>query len=387
MKFEKQQVYYVVLAFVVCFAIMSYWNTGAGILQKIYNAAFPFLIGAAIAYVVNIVMSVYENLYTRIVKVAWLLKVKRAISMILAYLTFILSIVWLFSIVLPDLISSLSALSKIDPTAVSTFISELGENKLISQLLQYVGKDADLSATLTSYGQQILQQVLAVLTNVLISVTTIASTVLNVFVSLIFSFYVLANKEQLGRQFTLLTDTYLGRFAKNVHYFVDILHQRFHGFFVSQTLEAIILGSLTAIGMTLFKMPFAATIGVLVAFTALIPVVGAYIGVTIGFILIATQSVNQAVAFVIFLVILQQFEGNLIYPRVVGGSIGLPGMWVLLAITLGATLWGVGGMLIAVPLTATIYQVIKDNVHKRQLSQKNSKSISKANLRAEVEED
>lgn len=386
MKFEKQQVYYVVTAFVLCFAIMSYWDVGAVILQKIYNAAFPFLIGAAIAYVVNIVMSAYEKLYTRFVKSAMLLKFKRAVSMILAYLTFVLAIVWLFSIVIPDLISSLSKLSKIDPAQVSAFINSLGQNKVVSQILQYLGNDAELSATLTSYGQQILQQVLAVLTNVLISVTTIASTVLNVFVSLIFSFYVLANKEQLGRQFNLLTDTYLGKFAKNVHYFVDILHQRFHGFFVSQTLEAIILGTLTALGMTLFKMPYAATIGVLVAFTALIPVVGAYIGVAIGFILIATQSVNQALAFVIFLVILQQFEGNLIYPRVVGGSIGLPGMWVLLAITLGATLWGVGGMLIAVPLTATLYQVIKDHVYKRQHLQEKQEAEDKANPSGEVEE-
>lgn len=144
------------------------------------------------------------------------------------------------------------------------------------------------------------------------------------------------------------------------------MHQRFHGFFVGQTLEAMILGSLTAAGMFLFNFPYAATIGILVAFTALIPVIGAYIGATIGFILIATQSVSQAFLFLVYLIVLQQFEGNVIYPRVVGGSIGLPGMWVLMAITIGGALWGILGMLVAVPLAASLYQIIKDNVAKRQ---------------------
>ncbi|WP_031239182.1 AI-2E family transporter, partial [Streptococcus iniae] len=112
------------------------------------------------------------------------------------------------------------------------------------------------------------------------------------------------------------------------------------------------------------------TISILVAFTALIPVVGAYIGVTVGFVLIMTQSFSQAVLFVIFIVVLQQFEGNLIYPRVVGGSIGLPAMWVLLAITIGASLKGIVGMIISVPLAATLYQMLKDDIAKRQAIEK-----------------
>ncbi|BAQ51302.1 permease [Streptococcus pyogenes] len=133
----------------------------------------------------------------------------------------------------------------------------------------------------------------------------------------------------------------------------------------------MILGSLTASGMFILRLPFAGTIGVLVAFTALIPVIGASIGAAIGFILIMTQSMSQAIIFIIFLIILQQIEGNFIYPKVVGGSIGLPAMWVLMAITIGASLKGIVGMIIAVPLAATLYQVIKDNIQKRQAIQKN----------------
>ena len=232
-------------------------------------------------------------------------------------------------------------------------------------MINYVGSDKEIVSQITNFGQQILKQVLTALMSLMTSVTSIAQTFINVFMSVIFSFYVLGNKEKLGRQFNLLIDTFAGKYAKKMHYVIGILHKRFHGFIVGQTLEAMILGTLTAIGMMILSFPYASTIGVLVAFTALIPVIGAYIGVTIGFFLIVTQSVPQAVAFVIFMIILQQFEGNLIYPRVVGGSIGLPGMWVLVAITIGGSLYGFLGMLMAVPIAASIYQIIKDQVAKR----------------------
>ena len=374
MKFEKKQVYYVVIAFTLCFAIQAYWSSGAQLLNTFYTASFPFLMGAGLAYIINIVMSAYEKLYVRLFKNTWLIKLKRSISMILAYLTFTVIIIWIFSIVLPDLIKSLSFLMTIDTKQITKLINELGDNKLVAQALEYLGAGNDLATTIQKYSQQVLKQVLTVLTSLLTSVTTLASTILNLFISLVFSIYVLASKEKLGHQFNLLIDTYLGKFAKTVHYVIGILHQRFHGFFVGQTMEAIILGTLTATGMFIFKLPYAATIGVLVAFTALIPVVGAYIGLCIGFILIATQSITKAIFFVIYLIILQQFEGNLIYPRVVGNSSGLPGMWVLLAITVGGSLWGVLGMLIAVPLSASIYQIIKDHVHKRQTLKVNTKN-------------
>ena len=374
MKFEKKQVYYVVIAFTLCFAIQAYWSSGAQLLNTFYTASFPFLMGAGLAYIINIVMSAYEKLYARLFKNTWLIKLKRSISMILAYLTFTVIIIWIFSIVLPDLIKSLSSLMTIDTKQITKLINELGDNKLVAQALEYLGAGNDLATTIQKYSQQVLKQVLTVLTSLLTSVTTLASTILNLFISLVFSIYVLASKEKLGHQFNLLIDTYLGKFAKTVHYVIGILHQRFHVFFVGQTMEAIILGTLTATGMFIFKLPYAATIGVLVAFTALIPVVGAYIGLCIGFILIATQSITKAIFFVIYLIILQQFEGNLIYPRVVGNSSGLPGMWVLLAITVGGSLWGVLGMLIAVPLSASIYQIIKDHVHKRQTLKVNTKN-------------
>ena len=367
MRFGKKQVYYLLALFILFLAVLNYWDAAASIVSTVFKAAQPFLIGAAVAYVVNIVMSLYEIGYDWLFKnVAFMKGLKRPLSMILAYTTFVVVIIWLFSIILPDLIASISSLMNIDTSIIKKLIKEINQNPHIARVINYVGSDKEIVSQITNFGQQILKQVLTALMSLMTSVTSIAQTFINVFMSVIFSFYVLGNKEKLGRQFNLLIDTFAGKYAKKMHYVIGILHKRFHGFIVGQTLEAMILGTLTAIGMMILSFPYASTIGVLVAFTALIPVIGAYIGVTIGFFLIVTQSVPQAVAFVIFMIILQQFEGNLIYPRVVGCSIGLPGMWVLVAITIGGSLYGFLGMLMAVPIAASIYQIIKDQVAKRQ---------------------
>ena len=367
MRFGKKQVYYLLALFILFLAVLNYWDAAASIVSTVFKAAQPFLIGAAVAYVVNIVMSLYEIGYDWLFKnVAFMKGLKRPLSMILAYTTFVVVIIWLFSIILPDLIASISSLMNIDTSIIKKLIKEINQNPHIARVINYVGSDKEIVSQITNFGQQILKQVLTALMSLMTSVTSIAQTFINVFMSVIFSFYVLGNKEKLGRQFNLFIDTFAGKYAKKMHYVIGILHKRFHGFIVGQTLEAMILGTLTAIGMIILSFPYASTIGVLVAFTALIPVIGAYIGVTIGFFLIVTQSVPQAVAFVIFMIILQQFEGNLIYPRVVGGSIGLPGMWVLVAITIGGSLYGFLGMLMAVPIAASIYQIIKDQVAKRQ---------------------
>ena len=367
MRFGKKQVYYLLALFILFLAVLNYWDAAASIVSTVFKAAQPFLIGAAVAYVVNIVMSLYEIGYDWLFKnVAFMKGLKRPLSMILAYTTFVVVIIWLFSIILPDLIASISSLMNIDTSIIKKLIKEINQNPHIARVINYVGSDKEIVSQITNFGQQILKQVLTALMSLMTSVTSIAQTFINVFMSVIFSFYVLGNKEKLGRQFNLLIDTFAGKYAKKMHYVIGILHKRFHGFIVGQTLEAMILGTLTAIGMMILSFPYASTIGVLVAFTALIPVIGAYIDVTIGFFLIVTQSVPQAVAFVIFMIILQQFEGNLIYPRVVGGSIGLPGMWVLVAITIGGSLYGFLGMLMAVPIAASIYQIIKDQVAKRQ---------------------
>ena len=145
-----------------------------------------------------------------------------------------------------------------------------------------------------------------------------------------------------------------------------MLNSSFHSYIVGQCTEAIILGTLCALGMALFGFPYAVMIGAVVGAMALIPIAGAYVGGAVGFLLILTVSPLRALLFVVYLIILQQLEGNLIYPRVVGGSIGLPGLWVLAAVTVGGGVSGITGMLLGVPVTATVYKLLKNDLHRRE---------------------
>ena len=149
-----------------------------------------------------------------------------------------------------------------------------------------------------------------------------------------------------------------------VNHVLEITNDSFHRFIVGQCTEAVILGALCMVGMLILRLPYAAMMGAVIAFTALIPVVGAFIGGAVGVFLIMMESPVKAIIFLVFLVILQQIEGNLIYPRVVGSSMGLPGMWVLAAITVGGGVFGISGMLVSVPLAAAAYRLLKENVNK-----------------------
>ncbi len=158
-----------------------------------------------------------------------------------------------------------------------------------------------------------------------------------------------------------------------IYYILDIANSTFASFFTGQFIEAIILGSLCSLGLFIFRFPYAPMIGSVVGFTALIPLVGAYIGGAFGFCMILTQDPVQAFLFILFLIVLQQIEGNLIYPKVVGGSVGLPGLWVMVAIVIGGNMAGITGVFFSVPVAATIYKLLqaavnKDNPHKKKTS-------------------
>ena len=185
--------------------------------------------------------------------------------------------------------------------------------------------------------------------------------------SFIFALYLLVGKERLGRQFQSLTEVYLKEHTRNrLMYVLSTAHDTFTKFFVGQFTEAIIIGVLCTVGMWILRFPYATMIGVLIGATALLPVVGAYLGAFIGAFMILTVNPVQAIGFLVFIVVLQQLEGNLIYPRVVGSSVGLPGIWVLAAVTVGGGFGGVAGMLLAVPATATIYRLLQADVRRKK---------------------
>ena len=366
MKFTKNQFIWLVVLFFSCFLIYTYWETVVSICNKIFVASQPFLFGAGIAFVVNILMSFYEKILIKFIPFGFITKIKRPVSLLLAFATIGLIFTWVVFTVLPDLIDSINTLISQDRSAINNLINWLLKNKSLQKIIQDLGGVTQVRELINSYSAQLLQQIMNGLTNFLTSLTSLPSTLINLFISIVFSCYVLVGKEKLGSQVNRLVDVYLGRYGKTFHYVVAILNNRFRNFFVYQSIEACILGTLCYIGMRIFNFPYAATISILIGFSAMIPVLGAYIGVTIGTILIMTHSVTLALLFVAYVVILQQFEGNLIYPYVVGGSTGLPGIWVIFAITIGSALAGILGMLVSVPVAATLYQIVKDNVVTRE---------------------
>ena len=366
MKFTKNQFIWLAVLFFSCFLIYTYWETVVSICNTIYIASQPFLVGAGIAFVVNILMSFYEKLLVKFIPFGFITKIKRPIALLSALATIGLVFTWVVFTVLPDLIDSINTLISQDRSAINNLINWLLKNKSLQKIIQDLGGVTQVRELINSYSAQLLQQIMNGLTSFLTSLTSLPSTLINLFISIVFSCYVLAGKEKLGKQVNRLVDVYLGHYGKTFHYVVAILNNRFRNFFVYQSIEASILGTLCYIGMLIFNFPYAATISILIGFSAMIPVVGAYIGVTIGTILIMTHSVTLALLFVAYVVILQQFEGNLIYPYVVGGSTGLPGIWVIFAITIGSALGGILGMLVSVPVAATLYQIVKDNVVRRE---------------------
>ena len=200
------------------------------------------------------------------------------------------------------------------------------------------------------------------------AVSSVFSTVVTMFLAIVFAIYLLLGKEKLAGQFIRLSRTYLGeKVTDRALYVLRVLDDSFHSFIVGQCTEALILGALCFIGMMVFGFSNALTISVMVGFTALIPIAGAYIAAVVGAFMLFVESPLSALLFLIFLVVLQQIEGNLIFPRVVGESIGLPGVWVLAAVTVGGGMLGIPGMLIGVPLASTVYRLLCRDVKAREL--------------------
>jgi predicted PurR-regulated permease PerM len=199
---------------------------------------------------------------------------------------------------------------------------------------------------------------------------SLISGVITGFLSFIFSIYLLLSKERLKSQANRLCTNFLPeKLYKRILYVVSNLNVSFRKYLIGQSAEAVILGLLCGIGMAIFGFPYAAMISTLIAFTALIPVAGAYIGAFVGAFMILTVSPIKALFFLVFLVILQQLEGNLIYPRVVGEALGLPGIWVLAAVTVGGGIAGVAGMFLGVPLVAALYRMLRDTLNKKEAAE------------------
>jgi len=348
-----------VTAIAVYFLIFN-WSAGASFISDVFSALGAFALGLVIAYMVNILMSFYERHYFQKSGTPLAQKSRRPVCLLLAFLSVIVIIALIIAVVVPGVTKSVSIIVNNAPAALQGLMGSEVVQRYLPQVYSWV---EGLN------WQNIAVQVSDFLKNnfngIIGTVSSAASGMLSFFLGIIFSIYLLAGKEKLQGQCKRLLERFLPeKFLGKLYYFLKVMDHSFHSFIVGQVTEAVILGTLCAVGLLLLKVPYALLIGVLVGFTALIPIVGAYIGAAIGILMIITDTPAKAITFVIFLVILQQVEGNLIYPRVVGSSIGLPGIWVLAAVTVGGGVGGITGMLAAVPLAAGIYQMLRDDLKK-----------------------
>lgn len=370
MELNKRSVKRILL--IITFTVLLIWGVYnhkqlGEILLGIYSLISPFVIGLCIAYLVNVLLRPVENLWMKLLnkrKGKWPEKLKRPLCLLLTILLVIGIILAIVLIIMPELRDSVASLIDMIPSyaeevqrwwvSLSTFL-----DKYSIDLPEFDFKPDKLIDILKDGG--------TVLFNTTASVAgSIVTAVMNFVIAFAFSIYVLAQKETLKRQSMKVLNAVMN--PEKLDKLLNLLrlaNKTFTNFITGQLTEAVIIGALCFIGMTIFRMPYAPAISVLVGFTALIPVFGAFIGTAVGAFLILLVKPIQAVWFVIFIIVLQQFEGNLIYPKVVGKSVGLPGIWVLVAVTVGGNAMGVMGMLISVPLCSVLYAVSREAVNNK----------------------
>lgn len=359
-----------ILLLVAC-SIILYWalnnlSTLGKLLGSFFSLLSPLLIGVGIAYVMNLLLKAIERLWDMALKKApelWRVKLKRPICLTATMLLFLGIIFAIFFILIPRLEEAGSTLIANVPGYI-TQIQNWWES-LVDFAAEHGVTLPELSMNVedaTKFISKILSSDSGNVVNTTIDITTsILGALVNILLALVFSVYMLAQKETLISQSRRLLLAALPRKAgQRTMHILKLTNNAFSSFVTGQVTEAFILGSLCCIGMLILRLPYALPVSVIISFTSLIPIFGAWIGAATGAFLIVFVSPIKALTFLIFLLILQQVEGNLIYPKVVGKSVGLPGLWVLAAVTIGGGIFGMLGMLLGVPICSVIYALVQD---------------------------
>ena len=332
----------------------------------------PFLLGGAMAFILNVPMRAIERRLFP-VRPGKQVKGRRPMALLITLLAVIGVLVLASSVIGPGIAEAVRSLAAQVPAAGERLWAQISRLEQYLPMLESLLADWNMedwknitqkaAQLLQSWGGGILSSGSMVIGGVVSGVSTFV-------IALIFSFYILLQKEKLGRQgrqvlYALLPE----RRADRTLEILRLSSRTFSSFLSGQCLEACILGTLFVVSMTIFRMPYALLVGVLISLTALIPIVGAFIGCGVGALLIAIADPWKALGFIVLFLVLQQVEGNLIYPHVVGSSVGLPSIWVLAAVTLGGSLMGILGMLVFIPLCSVLYALFRDYV-KTRLSQR-----------------
>lgn len=366
---NKKKAGYLILAALMVLIIL-YFKYILQILVTFWGIILPLVSGCVLAYFLNIsAVRIEKHLFPRTTN-KLLNKIRPMISVLLSVVLILVVLFLIINLLVPELVNALSIFSVNIPAFINRIIENYEEIEISMQRLFGM----DWTAELFNNKQELRDQIIGYATQGISGIVNSASAMLSGLGSAIFSFFVafsfaifiLSGKKRLVRQAKMVGRAFISEKWRNrFRLLIKTADDTFSSFIVGQITEAIILGSLCIAGMLLLKIPYATAVGVFIGATALIPIFGAWIGAGIGVLLILAVDPLKAILFLVFILILQQAENNLIYPRVVGTSIGLPGIWVLAAITVGSGMGGIVGMMISVPLTATVYKLFSIAVKER----------------------
>lgn len=359
-KIDKMIIKYILLIACLIVIIVNF-NSVLGGFQMIVNAFSNIIFATMLAYVINIIMTRIENLLSK-VNHQVIQKMKRPLSMIFSLIIIVIVIFSLIRLVVPEFMKAVGVLSSALPTyfiELQDFLTRLFvDMPELAKNIQAIQIDwNNLFSNVLSFAGSGIGSVLGTTFNL---VSVITNSLFNILLIFIFSLYLLLDKDRFLRLYHRLTKLFLNeRNCKILNTSLTVIHQSLSSFIGGQCIEAIILGTLCAIGMMALRLPYALMIGTLVGTINIIPIIGAYVGGAIGVFMVFTVSPSQAIVFLIYLCILQQIESNLIYPRVVGNSVGLPGVYVLGSVMVFGTLAGIPGMFLGIPIVASIYKLTR----------------------------
>lgn len=374
MEFDREKIKQIkrlmVLAAVLVLAVIYSEKIFYGVLF-LAGILKPFLYGGAVAFVLNIPMKWIEERLLGRLRGERAKKLKRPLGIVLSLLLIALVLAAVVGMVLPQMGATVSEIGKKIPAFMEQAALEAErlaeENPVLADWAGRLGStEIKWDEVLNNLIHFLKSGAGDMLDSTVSMAGSIISGVVGMVIAFVFALYILAQKERLADQGRRILSAYLpARIGDRILEVCGLLYKNFSSFITGQCLEAVILGTMFVIFMSIFRMPYALVVGALIAVTSLVPVVGAFIGCAVGIFLILINDPVQALWFAVLFLVLQQIEGNLIYPKVVGNSVGLPSIWVLMAVSVGGSLFGVMGMLVFIPLLSTGYALLRDSVNKR----------------------
>ena len=356
-----------VIIAIIAYWILNHYQIVLSLLSKLLSVLMPFIIGCMIAFVLNVLMIRIEKQLSKVIVNPKLKILKRVLS-ILGSIALVVGVVAIIIIlIIPELVSAIKVIALSLPEVIDNLQNWTDSHSIYLPQLENLINQIDVESLGNELSKFAKTEFSGMLDSTIDILAVIVNGIVNFVLGLVFAIYILMSKETLKDQTKRLINAYLpSKVADNIFEVARLSRTTFSNFIIGQTVEAFILGALCTIGMIILGLPYAPMVGSLVGITAFIPIIGAFIGGAIGAFMIFTVDYMQAFIFIIFLVILQQLEGDLIYPRVVGSTIGLPSIWVLFAVTVGGSLWGITGVLLGVPIVSVIYSLVKIQVKNRE---------------------